>query len=135
MWPLTCLDDSTDDHTVATLGLSLVSGFGGLLGFYAPKYIAQGKESSDITPLLTYPTLFMGIGNLVGTPIAIAVGRRVVVLLSTFFLALSATLCALAPTHEAHLAARMLLGFAAGQAESIVPMIIQVRDARILLHR
>lgn len=46
-------------RSVSTLGLSLVSGFGGLLGFYIPGYVAVGKGYADITRLMTYPTLFM----------------------------------------------------------------------------
>lgn len=46
-------------HTVSCLGLSLISGFGGLLGFYIPDYTAAGKGYADITHLMTYPTLFM----------------------------------------------------------------------------
>jgi hypothetical protein len=44
---------------VSTLGLALVNGFGGLLGFYIPQYTAEGKGYSDITNLMTMPTLFM----------------------------------------------------------------------------
>lgn len=47
------------DISVSTLGLALVSGFGGLLGFYIPEYSALGKDYDDITHLMTYPTLFM----------------------------------------------------------------------------
>lgn len=47
--------------TVATLSLSLVSGFAGLLGFYTPQYIAEGKSYAEITHLMTYPTLFMSV--------------------------------------------------------------------------
>ncbi|KAJ9610631.1 hypothetical protein H2200_005408 [Cladophialophora chaetospira] len=110
---------------ISTLGLSLVSGFGGLLGFYIPEYVAVGKGYADITHLMTYPTLFMGIGNLIGMPIAVAVGRRVVMLASTALLIMSAILCATAKSYEWHLAARMVLGLAAGQSESIVPLIVQ----------
>lgn len=46
---------------VSALGLSLVSGFGGLLGFYIPQYVAVGKGYADITHLMTYPTLFMSV--------------------------------------------------------------------------
>ena len=60
-------------------------------------------------------------------PIAIAVGRRVVLLVSTAILVISAVLCATAKSYEWHLAARMVLGLAAGQSESVVPMIVQVR--------
>lgn len=109
----------------ATLGLSLVSGFGGLLGFYIPTYVAAGKGYADITALMTYPTLFMGIGNLIGMPLAFAVGRRPVMLGSTIVLVFSAILCAFAKNYEWHLAARMILGLAAGQSESVVPLIVQ----------
>lgn len=109
----------------STLGLSLVSGFGGILGFYIPEYVAVGKDYADITHLMTYPTLFMGIGNLIGMPVAVAVGRRIVMLVSTVVLVISAVLCATAKTYEWHLAARMVLGLAAGQSESVVPLVVQ----------
>ena len=44
---------------VSTLGLSLISGFGGLLGFYIPAYEAVGKDYADISALMTYPNVFM----------------------------------------------------------------------------
>ncbi|KAK7993677.1 hypothetical protein PG989_007058 [Apiospora arundinis] len=107
------------------LGLSLISGFGGLLGFYIPTYAAAGKGYADITHLMTYPTLFMGIGNLIGMPLAYAVGRRVVLLGSTIIMILAAGVAAGAQNFEWHLAARMVLGLAAGQSEALVPMITQ----------
>lgn len=72
---------------------------------------------------MTYPTLFMGIGNIIGMPIALAVGRRIVLLGSTVILVISAVLCACATNYERHLAARMILGLAAGQSEALVPLI------------
>ncbi|KAJ5090512.1 hypothetical protein N7532_009196 [Penicillium argentinense] len=111
--------------TFSALGLCLVSGFGGLLTFYIPDYVAAGKDYADITQLMTYPTLFMGIGNLIGMPLAIAVGRRVVLLVFTLVLILGAVLCAVAETYEWHLACRMVLGLSAGQSEALVPMITQ----------
>ncbi|KAK8062554.1 major facilitator superfamily domain-containing protein [Apiospora hydei] len=107
------------------LGLSLISGFGGLLGFYIPDYSAAGKGYADITHLMTYPTLFMGIGNLFGMPLAYAVGRRSVLLVSTVIMILAAGVAAGAKNFEWHLAARMVLGLAAGQSEALVPMITQ----------
>ncbi|KIW88809.1 uncharacterized protein Z519_10293 [Cladophialophora bantiana CBS 173.52] len=109
----------------STLGLSLVSGFGGLLSFYIPEYVAAGKDYADITALMTYPSLFMGIGNLVGMPLAIGVGRRIVMLGSSVILVVGAILCAYAKSYEWHLAARMVIGLAAGQSEALVPMITQ----------
>ncbi|KAJ6017994.1 hypothetical protein N7451_001373 [Penicillium sp. IBT 35674x] len=109
--------------SVATFGVALVSRFGGILTFCIPEYSAAGKDYADINALMTYPTLFMGIGNLIGMPLAIGVGRRIVVLGFTLALILGASLCAVAKTYEWHLAARMILGLCAGQSEALVPMI------------
>ncbi|RAO72960.1 uncharacterized protein BHQ10_008972 [Talaromyces amestolkiae] len=109
----------------STLGLSLVSGFGGLLGFYIPQYVAAGKDYNDITKLMTYPSLFMGIGNIIGMPLAIGVGRRVVFLASTVILVVGAALCAAGSSYEWQLGFRMVIGLAAGQSESVVPMVSQ----------
>jgi len=109
----------------SAVGLSVVSGFGGLLGFYIPGYVQQGKGYADITHLMTYPTLFMGIGNIVGMPFALGVGRRVIILISTLVLVIGSVLCATAKNYEVHLAARCIVGLAAGQSEALVPMITQ----------
>ncbi|KAM0350519.1 hypothetical protein ACHAPU_003000 [Fusarium lateritium] len=74
---------------------------------------------------MTYPTLFMGIGNLIGMPLGIAVGRRIVLLGATIVTILSAGPCAGATNYEWHLAGRVVLGLAAGQREALVPMITQ----------
>ncbi|KAJ5724850.1 hypothetical protein N7493_006578 [Penicillium malachiteum] len=100
-------------------------GFGGVISFYIEEYVAAGKTTAQISPLMTYPTLFMGIGNLIGMPAAIAVGRRIVILASTLILIVGAVLCATAKSYEWHLGARMLLGLCAGQSEALVPMITQ----------
>ena len=60
-------------------------------------------------------------------PIAIALGRRSVILAATIVLIAGATLCAVSTTLRMHMAARMLIGLAAGQSESVVPLIVQVR--------
>lgn len=50
---------------VSTVGMSLVSGFGGLLSFYIPEYAAAGKGYAAISQLMTYPTLFMYVASCV----------------------------------------------------------------------
>ncbi|KAH8671724.1 major facilitator superfamily domain-containing protein [Xylariales sp. PMI_506] len=109
----------------STLGLCLVSGFGGLLSYYIPEYTAAGKGYADIVALMTYPSLFMGIGNLIGMPLAYAVGRRFVLLISTLVMIAGAIMCTRANNYEYHLWSRCLLGIAAGQSEALVPMITQ----------
>ena len=70
-----------------------------------------------------------GFGNLIGMPIAVAVGRRSVLLVAIALMCVSIGLCAGAGTkaenYDWHLWSRMLLGVAAGQSEALVPMITQ----------
>lgn len=66
-------------------------------------------------------------------PLAYAVGRRAVLLGSTIIMILAAGVAAGAQNFEWHLAARMVLGLAAGQSEALVPMITQVRHHRPLI--
>jgi MFS family permease len=103
----------------------MVSGFGGLLGFYIPVYAAAGATYEDITALMTYPSMFMGVGCLIGMPLALAVGRRPVYLGSMIVLLVGSLLAAYAKDYNWHLGARMVLGLAAGQSEALVPMMIQ----------
>ncbi|KAF2215305.1 hypothetical protein CERZMDRAFT_105090 [Cercospora zeae-maydis SCOH1-5] len=109
----------------SSVGLSMVSGFGGLLSFYIPTYAAHGASYADITALMTYPTMFMGVGNLVFMPLAMAIGRRPIYLLSCIILIAAGIGAGYVETYEQHLGVRMILGFAAGQSEALVPMMIQ----------
>ena len=61
-------------------------------------------------------------------PLAIAVGRRIVLLSATAIMVVGAILCAYADNFDFHLGARMLIGIAAGQSEALVPMITQVSN-------
>lgn len=76
---------------------------------------------------MTYPSMFMGVGCLIGMPLALAIGRRPVFLGSLSVLIVGALIAAFAKDYNWHLGARMVLGFAAGQSEALVPMMIQVR--------
>ncbi|USW52693.1 Putative major facilitator superfamily, MFS transporter superfamily [Septoria linicola] len=109
----------------SSVGLALVSGFGGLLGFYIPIYVEHGASYADITALMTYPTMFMGLGNLIFMPLAMSIGRRPVYLMSCVILVAAAIGAAYVKNYDRHLAVRMILGFAAGQSEALVPMMIQ----------
>ena len=71
--------------------------------------------------------MFMGVGNLICMPLALAIGRRPVYLFSLIILIVAAVWAGYAKSYGEHLGARMLLGFAAGQSEALIPMMIQVR--------
>ncbi|KAI9661858.1 MAG: hypothetical protein M1821_009097 [Bathelium mastoideum] len=114
------------------LSLALVSGFGGLLGFFIPQYAAAGATYSDITRLMTFPTLFMGIGNIISMPLALSVGRRPVFLGSTALLVIGSILCATAKDYNWQFGSRLLLGLAAGQSEALAPMMVSSATQTIL---
>ncbi|KAJ5370511.1 MFS transporter [Penicillium cataractarum] len=111
--------------TFSAISLSLISGFGGLLGFYAEEYADAGINNADITGLMTYPSAFMGAANLIAIPMSLAIGRRPVMLFSTILLVVGSVLCACAKNYRQHLAFRFILGLAAGQSEALVGMITQ----------
>lgn len=82
----------------------------------------EGATFADITALMTYPTMFMGVGNLISMPLALAIGRRPVYLASCLILVLGGVLAANSKDYEMHLGVRMLLGVGAGNSEALVPM-------------
>jgi predicted MFS family arabinose efflux permease len=59
-------------------------------------------------------------------PISYAVGRRMVLLVSTLVMVVTAAVCASTMDYNGLMAARMVLGLAAGQSEALVPMMTQV---------
>lgn len=71
---------------------------------------------------MTFPTMFMGVGNLICMPLALAIGRRPVYLASCLILVLGGVLAAYSKDYEMHLGVRMLLGIGAGNSEALVPM-------------
>lgn len=69
--------------------------------------------------------MFMGVGNLICMPLALAVGRRAIYLASLVVMILGGLLAAYSTDYNWHLGARMVLGLAAGNSEALVPMMIQ----------
>ncbi|KAJ9096312.1 hypothetical protein QFC20_006450 [Naganishia adeliensis] len=88
-------------------------------------YIKANKGYQDITNLITVPTLSMGIGNLVFIPIALAVGRRPVFIFSCALLFVGCIVASQVTNYEYHLAIRIVIGFAAGQSEALVPLMLK----------
>ncbi|KAF5666591.1 HOL1 [Fusarium circinatum] len=88
-------------------GISVLGTSG--LGSVAPELYAlyHNDNAKRVSDLLTYPTLFMGIGNLLSMPLANAIGRRPVFLFSLLLLTVSG-IC-----------------LAAGQSEALAPLIVQ----------
>lgn len=97
------------------------------LGAVAPVlvHLYPPSEAIRVTDLLTYPTLFMGIGNLIAMPLCVAIGRRPVFLGTLVLCIASAIWCANAKSLSSHIAGRNIFSLAAGQSEALAPMIVQ----------
>ncbi|KAK6716658.1 hypothetical protein SNK04_007610 [Fusarium graminearum] len=106
-------------------GISVLGTSG--LGAVTPELhqIYHNDDTKRITDLLTYPTLFMGIGNLFSMPLANAVGRRPIFLFSVLLLTVSGIWCACSNSLSSHIAGRNIFSLAAGQSEALAPLIVQ----------
>ncbi|KXJ84964.1 major facilitator superfamily domain-containing protein [Microdochium bolleyi] len=100
----------------------LSSGMGAFITVIKASYPGQELETND---LMTYPTLFMGIGNLISMPLALAMGRRPVFLASLIILTFAGLWCAVSTSLTSHIAGRNIMSLAAGQSEALSPMMIQ----------
>ncbi|KAL2061983.1 hypothetical protein VTL71DRAFT_7361 [Oculimacula yallundae] len=108
----------------STCGLASVSGLGGILGVFIPAYAAQGRTYADISNLMTFPSLFMGLGNMISMPLVLALGRRPVFLGSCVIQVVALILCGTNQGYHWHFAARCVLGLAAGQSEALCPLMV-----------
>ncbi|ORY08808.1 major facilitator superfamily transporter [Clohesyomyces aquaticus] len=97
------------------------------LGAVAPVlvHLYPPSEATRVTDLLTYPTLFMGIGNLISMPMCVAIGRGLVFLGTLVLCVASSIWCANAKSLTSHIAGRDVFSLAAGQSEALAPMIVQ----------
>lgn len=95
------------------------------LGSVVPEVSAMYHGDPRVNDLLTYPTLFMGIGNLLAMPLCVAVGRRPVFLFSLLLLCVTSVWCACSGSLGSHIAGRDIFSMAAGQSEALSPFIIE----------
>ena len=82
-------------------------------------------QAARVTDLMTYPALFMGIGNLFSMPLSVAFGRRHIFLASLVLLLISSIWCANAKSLDSHIAGRDVFSLAAGQSEALAPLIVE----------
>ncbi|KAL5333699.1 major facilitator superfamily domain-containing protein [Aspergillus crustosus] len=100
----------------------LCSRMGPIFSVIQAQYPGEETRTND---LLTYPTLFMGIGNLISMPFALTIGRRPVFLASVALFIVSGIWCTFAQSLSSHIAGRNIMALAAGQSEALSPAIIQ----------
>ncbi|TLD32766.1 hypothetical protein PspLS_00046 [Pyricularia sp. CBS 133598] len=119
------IPNPTQDPRDSSAGLTLVTALGALIVFIKPEYERAGVTDEQISSLLTYPNLLLGVGNLVSMPLAVAIGRRPVLLVSTIGVVVGAVLCATNTSFAGHLAARCIASLSAAQCEALVLLMVQ----------
>ncbi|EUC46991.1 hypothetical protein COCMIDRAFT_91283 [Bipolaris oryzae ATCC 44560] len=105
---------------IAVLG---TSGLGAVMPSVMKAY--PHDDPARVTDLVTYPTLFMGIGNLISMPLTLTIGRRPVFLFSLLLLIITGFWCAYSTTLTSHIAGRNIFSMAAGQSEALAPFIVE----------
>lgn len=100
----------------------MASSFGAILPIVEQEYHGDPKVSD----LVTFPALFIGIGNAIFVPISHGIGRRPIYLFSLVLLIAACIWAALCKDLNSHIAARDIMSLAAGQAEALCPIMVQV---------
>lgn len=107
----------------SSFAVTACSGLGAVKPVLEAVYPSEGSKIDD---LLTFPTLFMALGNLFSMPLCQAVGRRAVFLGTLFSLVIAGIWCAASISSlDSHIAGRNILSLAAGQSEALAPMMVQ----------
>lgn len=100
----------------------MASSFGAILPVVELDY----PGDSRVNDLITFPALLIGIGNFIFIPLAHAMGRRPIYLFSLVLLVASCIWCANSTSLTSHIAGRNIMSLAAGQAEALCPIMVQV---------
>ncbi|RAK98542.1 MFS general substrate transporter [Aspergillus ibericus CBS 121593] len=106
------------------MSLSVIGGLGSVLDVFFQMYGAEGHSTNQVVWLSTFPSLFVGIGNYFILPLALICGRRPVMLIANTVLLGSLIGCALSQNWEEHFGLRIVLGFATGATESLLPLML-----------
>ncbi|CAI4219720.1 unnamed protein product [Parascedosporium putredinis] len=107
----------------SAIAVLATSGMGAIVTQVTAMY--PPEDAVRVNDLLTYPTLFMGIGNLFAMPLCVALGRRPVFLISLVIMVASGIWCACSQSLSSHIAGRDVLSMAAGQSEALVAYMVQ----------
>jgi MFS family permease len=93
--------------------------------FHTPPTVpAFGPAIAKIAYFFTSAALLQGVGNLIWMPLIVKYGRRPVYLSSFTIYTACAIWCGVAKSYNSELAARIIMGFAAGSGECLAPLTI-----------
>ena len=105
------------------MSLSVVGTVGSILGVFFELY-GETHSPEQIVWLLTFPSLFIGVGNFLVLPLSLVFGRRPVFFISTIGLCLATIGCAVSNSYSGQLAGRIIQGLTTGCTESVLPLIL-----------
>lgn len=94
------------------------------IDFFGPPGPTFGAHIAKIAYFFTSTALLQGMGNLVWMPLIIKYGRRPVYLASFTIYTATAIWAGVSTTYASELAARIIMGFAAGSGECLAPLTI-----------
>ncbi len=92
--------------------------------FFGPPGRDFSKHIAQVAYFITSTPLTQGLGQLLWMPCIIKYGRRPVIVVSFSLFMLTAIWCGVATSYASELAARILMGFAAGASECATPLIV-----------
>ncbi|KAI1848397.1 hypothetical protein JX265_008821 [Neoarthrinium moseri] len=87
-------------------------------------YPNEHRTFAEVSRLIAVHVLFQGAGNILWVPLSNILGRRPVLLAATLMLTLCTLWCAVAPTYDSLLAARLFQGLGNAAAETVSPALI-----------
>ncbi|EFQ86749.1 hypothetical protein PTT_17910 [Pyrenophora teres f. teres 0-1] len=99
----------------AATGNLMASGITAILPLVQASYGGDPKTHD----LATWPAFYMGVGNLLAIPVAHAIGRRPVYLMSTIILSFGCLWCAKSTSLASHIAGRNIMSIAAERGNVI----------------
>lgn len=96
------------------------------IGVLVPQLNEVYNNDPHVDDLVTWPSFYMGLGNLIAMPIADAIGRRPVYLASNIILIAGSIWCACSGSLNSHIGGRDFMALAAGQSEALCVLIAEV---------
>lgn len=108
----------------AIMSLSLVGATGPMLPIFIGMYVPEGVEVATVARFATWPSLFVGLGNFVFLPLALACGRRFAFLIAAAMCLIATIVCATSNNFTTNFTGTLFQALGAGITESLLPLII-----------
>lgn len=120
-------------HATICLGALMVTWLGAgpaiaipemTITFFGPPGRDFASKISKVAFFITTTPLTQGLGQILWMPVILKYGRRPVIIISFLLFTLTSVWCSVATSYASELAARILMGFAAGAIECAGPLMV-----------